>query len=341
MEAYRLTVCCVTYNHEKYISQALESFITQKTDFPFQVLVGDDTSTDGTREIIRRYAKKYPEIIKPVFHKKNIGPFNNSLSLYEMAKTQYVAICDGDDYWTDSKKLQKQVDFLDTHPEFSICFHPVVVHYENQDKEDEFWPSVEQRFYKEELSLPDLLKSNFMQTNSIVFRWRFRDENIKEFLSEEIAPGDYYLNLLHAQSGKIGFLSDRMAVYRRNNQGIWTGAGVSVDWILRYSIPFLSFLQKKQTEFHQEHFDEFYLNLFKTIVVAIKNERLDVLEKIEKKFPVPFLKSHKQLSSFVQIKLFVYTLLSIICFGKKRRYYKGIKRILRFYLHDSRPLPTF
>src|ERR1700743_1461118 len=130
----RLSICVVTYNHEKYIAQALDSFLIQETDFAFQVIVGDDCSTDNTTNILKEYATKYPDIIKPIFREKNIGPMNNSLDVYDHAKTEYVAICDGDDYWTDKNKLQRQVDFLDRNQNFSICFHPTKIVFENGHK---------------------------------------------------------------------------------------------------------------------------------------------------------------------------------------------------------------
>ncbi len=249
MAGCKVTVCCVTYNQKNFIAQALDGFVMQKTNFPFQVLVGDDSSTDGTREIVREYAEKYPDIIKPIFHEKNIGAFKNSFSLYQAVKTEYVAICDGDDYWTDSLKLQKQVDFLDNHPNFSVCFHPVTVHWDDGSKPDSVFPSEKERFFKTELILDNLLKRNFIQTNSVLFRWRFKNENILNYWSQEITPGDYYLNLLHAQVGKIGFLPEVMAVYRRNAGGVWTGANKHPQWFCRYGVPHIKFFEEVEKSF--------------------------------------------------------------------------------------------
>ena len=249
MADYKVTICCVTYNHEKFIADALKSFVIQKTNFPFQVLVGDDASTDATAEIICDFAKKYPDIIKPVLHKTNIGAFKNSLALYRAAKTDYVAVCDGDDYWTDENKLQKQVDFLDSHPDCSLCFHPVKVCWEDEVRPEYIFPNEKERFYKTELELTDLLKRNFMQTNSVMFRWRFKNENILNYWVQEITPGDYYLNLLHAQIGKIGFLPEVMAVYRRNAGGVWTGANKQPQWFCRCGVPHIKFFEEMEKSF--------------------------------------------------------------------------------------------
>ncbi len=119
-----LTVCIITYNHEKYIRQCLEGVMIQKTDFPFDVVIGEDCSTDGTRSVIREFETRYPRIIKPLYHKSNVGSARNNYEYcFPLIKSKYIAICDGDDYWTDPYKLQKQYDFLEQHPECALCFH--------------------------------------------------------------------------------------------------------------------------------------------------------------------------------------------------------------------------
>jgi glycosyltransferase involved in cell wall biosynthesis len=173
----RLSICVVTYNHEKYIAQALDSFLMQETDFAFQVIVGDDCSTDNTPNIIRQYALKYPDIIKPILREKNVGAINNSLDVYDNAKTEYVAICDGDDYWTDSKKLQKQVDFLDKNKSFSTCFHLTSIVYENGYKSN-IYPSKSVIKGRRNFTLEELAFENPMHTNTVVYRWRFTSESI-------------------------------------------------------------------------------------------------------------------------------------------------------------------
>lgn len=119
-----VSVCTVTHNHGQYIRQCLEGILMQKTTFPIEVIIGEDCSTDNTREIIKEIASMHPDIIKPVYHDSNVGALRN---IHEFclpkAKGKYIALCEGDDYWTDEYKLQKQVDFLDQHPECSFCFH--------------------------------------------------------------------------------------------------------------------------------------------------------------------------------------------------------------------------
>ena len=141
----RLTVLCPTYNHENYISAALDGFVMQKTNFEFEVIVADDASTDKTPEIIKNYAKKYPDLIKPVLREKNLGAVHNFQDIIQNITTDYVALCEGDDFWTDENKLQLQFDFLEEHPEFAICYHTVDLLYENNPKKTGTNPSQDPR----------------------------------------------------------------------------------------------------------------------------------------------------------------------------------------------------
>ena len=123
----KVSVVVLSYNHEKYIRQALDSILAQKTDFAFEVLVGDDCSQDGTRLILEEYAERYPDIMRPFLREKNLGPTRNLYETLKEARGEYLASCEGDDFWTDENKLQRQSDFLDAHPEFVGCVHPVGV----------------------------------------------------------------------------------------------------------------------------------------------------------------------------------------------------------------------
>ena len=126
-----VTIRCIAYNQERYIRDCLEGFVMQKTNFRFEAIVHDDASTDGTAAIIKEYAEKYPDIIKPILETENqYSKHDGSLQriMAEGCKGKYVAFCEGDDYWTDPLKLQKQVDFLESHPDYSLCFHNAIMH---------------------------------------------------------------------------------------------------------------------------------------------------------------------------------------------------------------------
>ena len=122
-----VSICCVTYNHAQFIRKCLDGFLMQQTDFPIEILIHDDCSTDGTTEIIREFEAKYPDLIFPLYEEDNQYQQGKAAEIdfynYRRARGKYIAYCEGDDYWTDSLKLQKQVDFMETNPEYSICFH--------------------------------------------------------------------------------------------------------------------------------------------------------------------------------------------------------------------------
>lgn len=122
-----VSICCVSYNHARFIRKCLDGFLMQQTDFSIEILIHDDCSTDGTTEIIREYEAKYPELIFPLYEEENQYQQGKAAEIdlynYRRARGKYIAYCEGDDYWTDPLKLQKQVDFMEAHPEYSVCFH--------------------------------------------------------------------------------------------------------------------------------------------------------------------------------------------------------------------------
>ncbi len=247
----KLSIICLTYNHSSSLFQTLDGFVMQKTKFPFEVLVHDDASTDGTRDIILQYADKYPDIIRPILEEEN--QWSNGIAfdkekIWPYVRGEYVAFCEGDDYWTDENKLQKQVDFLDSHPDYSLCFHPVRIVDQSNPAGEEIYP--DQRLLQRagELNFASLLKRNFIQTNSVVYRWRFHKESYN-LMPEHILPGDWFLHLLHAQVGKIGFLPEVMAVYRRNAGGVWTGANKQPQWFCRCGVPHIKFFEEMEKSF--------------------------------------------------------------------------------------------
>ena len=122
-----VSICCITYNHAQFIRKCLDGFLMQQTNFPIEILIHDDCSTDGTTDIIREYEAKYPELIFPLYEEENQysrgGAGKMDLYNYRRARGKYIAYCEGDDYWTDPLKLQKQVDFMEANPEYSVCWH--------------------------------------------------------------------------------------------------------------------------------------------------------------------------------------------------------------------------
>lgn len=238
----KVSVCCWTYNHEKYIREALDGIFMQKVNFPMEVIIHDDASTDSTADIIREYEAKYPDMVRAIYQTENQACKTNVIEEFvcPVIQGEYVAICEGDDYWTDENKLQKQVDFLDANPDFSICFHSIRVTHEDGSVPDHYFPEPKARFERDVLNVYHLLCWNFIQTNSVMYRWRFNETfGPLDLGAGYVMPRDWYWHLLHAQVGKIKYLDEVMGVYRRHKNGIWQGDLETI--CLNFGIPKLHF----------------------------------------------------------------------------------------------------
>lgn len=212
-----VSIICISYNQEKYIKQTIDGFLAQKVDFEYEIIIHDDASTDSTQAIIKEYIAKYPKLFRPILETKNQYSTHNVKFLddmYAMAKGKYIAVCEGDDYWSDINKLQRQVDFLEKNKDYALCFHPVKVVFENGEEPDSLFPEVSKEFT---FDLTNLLKTNYIQTNAVMYRRQKYDA----MNSAKIMPHDWYVHLYHAQFGKIGFINDPMSVYRRHDGGVW------------------------------------------------------------------------------------------------------------------------
>ena len=216
-----VSIICNTYNQEKYIADALESFIMQKTDFKYEILVHDDASTDNTPNIIKEYELKYQDIIKPIYQKENKYSQNISIGKnyqYPRIKGKYVALCEGDDFWTDSNKLQKQVEELERHPKCDICAHAAtMVNSETKERIKDIAPSQQKTIF----SIEDVIEGDggFVATNSLMIR---RENIIKFYKFREICNIDYSLQIQGALRGGMLYLVDNMSAYRFQSQGSWT-----------------------------------------------------------------------------------------------------------------------
>jgi glycosyltransferase involved in cell wall biosynthesis len=157
----------MTYNHEKFISQALESVLMQETNFEYEILISEDCSTDGTREIVLDFQKAHPEKVRLLLSRANIHSNEIVVRGIQAARGQYIALLDGDDYWTSREKLQKQADFLDHHPDCSLCFHNARIFHEAEGRYGRNWTPPDQ---KEMSTLQDIWMGNFIATCSTMFR---------------------------------------------------------------------------------------------------------------------------------------------------------------------------
>lgn len=214
-----VSICCITYNHEKFVKYALEGFLMQKTNFKYEIIIHDDASTDNTKEIIQKYKEKYPDLIRTIYQSENQysqgKPFIENT--FEVARGKYLAICEGDDYWIDEKKLQKQVDFLEKNLEYSATYHNVIVVDKNNG-----WNKKKQSvctLFSEHDVKKDILELESGvggQTASIVCRnfWKnFSKEDKQSFIKCK-ANGDTKLAAIFICIGKIKYLENPMSCYR-------------------------------------------------------------------------------------------------------------------------------
>lgn len=214
-----VSVLCQAFNHSKFIEQCLNGILMQETNFSFEVLIHDDASTDNTADIIRKFEVRFPGIVKPIY--QTVNQFSQNKKVFSRiqlprANGKYVAICEGDDYWTDPGKLQKQVDFLEANEDFAISHHNLNVIYDESTKESHFSNPPDQ---KEVTTIEDLANGNYIFTASCVFRNRLFDEFPDWF--SKCSVGDYPFHMLNAQYGKIKYFPEVMAVYRVHKGGVW------------------------------------------------------------------------------------------------------------------------
>ncbi len=213
----KLSVVLITYNQERFIAQAIESVATQRTNFEYEVLVGDDCSTDRTREIITGFQDRYPDRIVPIFREHNLGANRNLEAALERCRGEHVALLEGDDYWVSADKLQRQVDFLDSHPDYAISCHRVQMVDEMGTGRAGLFPPRSAGTY----TIEDLLAGNFIMTATTVYR-RSLAKSLPDWF-HEFKLGDWPLCALIARFGKIHLMDDAMAVYRIHSGGIWSG----------------------------------------------------------------------------------------------------------------------
>ena len=227
MQDVKVSVICKTYNHERYIAQCLDSLVSQVTDFKYEIIVHDDASTDATADIVREYEAKYPDLIVPIYQTEN--KYQKKIDTYKeyilpLSKGALLAMCEGDDFWTDTSKLQRQYDFMSTHPEYSLCGHGA--YYANEDgslqTNNYFTASDESR----DISIEEILGSWKMATASLMYRKDLRIAATPIPFKGDCPNGDFALAVYMSLHGKVYYMKELMAAYRKNSVG-------SLNWVWR------------------------------------------------------------------------------------------------------------
>lgn len=308
-EDIMVSIICNAYNHEKYIRDALESFVNQKTNFVFEILLHDDASTDKTPDIIREYENKYPELVKPIYQTEN--QYSKKMGLvgkiqYARVQGKYIAFCEGDDYWTDPYKLQKQYDAMEQHPEVDMCAHGAIGVNEDSKKIEKYiCPRDEDGI----LSVEEIIEQGggFIATNSLFYRSEI-NKNIPEF--RKYKNFDYTIQMHGALKGGILYLSDIMSAYRLNSIGSWTVRNKNVSSQIELMDRLVNVL---------ELLDEFTQHKYNTII-----EKVIIRKNFQKKILLhdfagikkePYLERYKALPLKRKVK---FKLISILDFIKRR-----------------------
>ena len=262
-----VSVCMITYNHAAYIGQAIESILSQKVNFPVELVIGEDCSTDDTRKICLLYRQNYPDRIRLQLPEKNRGMMKNLFSCLRSCKGKYIAFCEGDDYWIDPFKLQQQVDFLESHPDYSLCAHDALITYEKKVNPPRYFSPFSGNCT---FSPETLLERWAIPSASMVFRKNVVAD-IRPWM-EEVCHGDLLLHLLCMDQGRIYYLNRLMSVYRVALEGS------SMTARYREKQDFL--LEK--TKFLYSHFDE-YTNFRHTELLRNALEKKKFLNRLGKK----------------------------------------------------------
>ncbi len=222
-----VSVCMLTYNHEKYLSQAMNSILMQKVNFNYEIIVGEDCSIDNTRKILLEFNNMHPGLFNLILQKSNVGMMKNECDVYNSVRGKYIAFLEGDDYWSDENKLQKQVEFLEANRDFAGAAHQTLIKVEDEHmKYEKFYKKYKNDDIKEELlfhkcnknvlEFRDLIRSHILHQSSLMFRSYI----VKKYNLKDLIFGDHALTLLIASEGKIKYFPDVMSVYRRHSRGM-------------------------------------------------------------------------------------------------------------------------
>lgn len=276
MKVPLVSISCITYNHEPYIKDCLDGFLMQQCNFDYEILIHDDASTDGTANIIREYEAKYPDIIKPIYQSEN--QYSRGVSItstfnLSRAKGKYIALCEGDDYWTDPLKLQKQADILERHPEYSLVSGGYSEFYEHSGERKDILHDPDNPENSSpigfEVTLEMFMKKWYIQTLTMMYR--------NGVISGELRQKYHYFRDVHLiyyllQYGNGYYITELLGVYRRHEGGIYSQIGRANQQRLYYLV--YTELYKN----HPEDFREKYWRMLLNIVrFQDKNGRVDKL----------------------------------------------------------------
>lgn len=287
----KVIIQCLVYNHESYLRDCLNGFVMQKTDFPFIAVVHDDCSTDSSAAIIQEYAEKYPHIIEPIYEDENLyskrdGSFSKVIKKSIEGRSPYIALCEGDDYWTDPYKLQKQVEYMDSHPDCSMCCSNAEVFSDSHILTDEelkniYWPLIPD---SGNLNPQEIILQGgwYLHTCTLLYR-----ADLKKDMPEaamQCMVGDYPLQIFAALKGDVYYFSEKMAVYRFLLPNSWTKKDADASNApIKLTLSLLNCLSSLDEYSNKKLHDTFVtrqINLVTKLLESFPNERKEILKSL-------------------------------------------------------------
>lgn len=299
----KISVLMLTYNHAPYIKKAIDSVLMQKTKYDYEIIIGDDCSTDGTVDILVEYRNRYPNKIKLLLENENKGIKHNVIKTYNACNGEYIAWLEGDDYWLVNDKLEKQVEFLDNNLEYSTCFSRVEVIYENDCSKKSYLPLMSLK--RNNFDTEYVIKNFFIPTLTVMHRKEALPEIPKWFDSINILF-DYPMNVLRSKYGKYKMFDEIMGVYRKHDGGVTNR--VNYKWRIDHINIYKELnkeLDYKYNDYFYEQISQSYLDLGLDYVYMRERDRAKLCVKEYKKYS----------SSANNIKKLIFLKLGII-FGK-------------------------
>lgn len=322
-----VSVLCLSYNHASSLSRALDSFLMQETNFSFEIIIHDDASTDGSAAVIKEYEEKYPQIVKPIYQKENQysqGVKIFKTHVYPKAKGKYHAYCEGDDYWTSPEKLQCQFDVMEEHPEYSMCVHNTVCHFEDTSKKDRLFT----RLYVDHV----------MDEKELFFGWNVHTSSYfcrvySDDTFDSLSPywfGDYIILTTSYFYGPVYYLKSVMSVYNKNASGEtmsrWTGDTIKRIYDDRLRIQYL----REYNELTNYRYDEIVSKRIRLIERECNEEEFNYYIMMfndaerEGKRKGEMKELAKKITEHPNFKTFV----------EKKRGIKKVKRLLKYKYHS-------
>lgn len=305
-----VSVCMITYGHEKYIEEAINSVLIQECDFEFELIISNDCSPDATDSVIENIISSHPLSyrIKYIRHEKNLGMMPNFLFTLEQCNGFYIAICEGDDFWTDKLKLQKQVDFLRENEDCSLCFHNASVYNEITNQTKLFVNKYHKSFYTAE----DILENWLIPTASMLFVNVLKQDKLPQFFAKAM-HGDLALQLFLYEFGNFGLLNENMCTYRINENG----ATQTIFKEINYKYMYLQQLEEMKIYFNGKYnrfFNKSIIHIYQNLIVYYKTthflKQIKILFKMITFEPFAIVRYYKEI--YASFKIIIHNCLSKI-----------------------------